>query len=354
MGFAKKAWMVAALASALAPTMAHAEWIEAKSKHFTVYADMPEATLRARVQELEKFDAALRGLFKVTTEDQATIYIVESLSDVQRIAGNSRVAGFYRANAQSAIGVVPERLPFTAPGMTPQRILYHEYTHHMLLSNTSQFFPGWVTEGLAELFMTAKFDEKGNVIIGEPNASRAWAIGGAHRWTVPRLLESDANPPKADETIERYSRGWLMVHYLLISNKRPGQFFKFIDLVNSGTKPLEAGQKAFGDLDKLETEIERYVHAATFPSFQLDAAKIAAPTEVKVRQLGEGEKAIMPYRMTSAIGVTDERRPSCDQGARGCGKLSERSRRPARHDRDRIRCEEQRGGCGCSRSCARH
>ena len=297
---------VAALTAVISPSPAHAEWLEAKSRHFTVYGDMPETALRQRVQELEKFDAALRGLFKVTTEDQATIYVVESLSDVQRLAGSSRVGGFYRADAQGALGVVPERLPYVLPGMTAQRILFHEYTHHMLLSNTSQFFPGWATEGLAELFMSAKFDARGNVIIGEPNASRSFAIGSTHRWTVRRLLDSDANPPKGDEAIERYSRGWLMMHYLLISGKRPGQFFKFIDQINAGTQPLVAGQQAFGDLDQLEREIERYVRAATFPSFLLEAGRINAPTEVAVRRLTAGEDAILPYRMTSANGVNDK------------------------------------------------
>ena len=285
---------------------AHAEWLEAKSRHFTLYGDMPESALRQRVLELEKFDAALRSLFKVTTEDQATIYVVDSLSEVQRLAGSTQVAGFYRASAQGALGVVPERLPYVAPGMTPQRILFHEYTHHMLLSNTSQFFPGWVTEGLAELFMSAKFDTNGNVIIGEPNASRAYAIGSTHRWSVRRLLDSDANPPSRDERIELYSRGWLMMHYLLISGKRPGQFFKFVDLVNTGINPLSAGEQAFGNLDQLDREIERYVHAATFPSFLLQASQINAPTAVAVRSLTPGENAILPYRMTSAIGVSEK------------------------------------------------
>ena len=146
MKLSRLAALALGVASLAGPNVAHAEWLEAKSKHFTVYADMPDNALRERTQRLERFDAALRGLFNVKTDDLATIYIVESLSEVQRLAGNSRVAGFYRADAQGALGFVPEKMPNQRPGMSAERILYHEYTHHMLLSNTSQFFPGWVTE----------------------------------------------------------------------------------------------------------------------------------------------------------------------------------------------------------------
>ena len=286
-------------------TPAQAEWLEAKSRHFTVYGDLPEADLRQRTQRLERFDAALRGLFKVTTDDNATIYYVASLDEIRKLAGGGNVAGFYRADAQGAVGVVPERLPDYMQ-LSADRVLYHEYTHHMLLSNTTQFFPGWVTEGLAELFMTAKFDPKGNVIIGEPNAGRAWAMGSLSRWSVRRLLDSDANPPKDDERIELYSRGWLMCHYLLIGNKRPGQFFKFINAINSGVPPVQAGEQAFGDLDKLDQEIERYMRASKFPSSLFRAENSGAMTDVTVRRFNPGEAAIFNYRLVSANGVNEK------------------------------------------------
>ena len=306
MSFRSLAAAITALAGFVLTAPAHAEWFEAKSKHFTVYGDMTEAALRERVQRLEKFDAALRGLFNVKTEDQATIYIVGSMDDVQRLSRSRNVLGFYRADAQGAVGVVPERLPNYVTGLTAEQVLFHEYTHHMLLSNTSQFFPAWVTEGLAELFMSAKFDENGNVIIGGPNVNRSGAMGAMSRWSVRRLIDSDANPPTQDERIELYSRGWLMCHYLLISGNRQGQFFKYIGLLNSGTRPIQAGEQVFGDLNRLNSEIERYVRAATIPSSVLSSDRIHPETNVAIRRLTEGENAILSYRITSANGVDDK------------------------------------------------
>lgn len=321
MSIGKKLAFVPLAVSALAfAAPAHAEWHEAKSRHFTVFADLPENDLRERTVKLEKFDAVLRGLFKVETDDQATIYYVPSMDDVSRLAGRANVGGFYRPDAQGSLAIIPERLPkmrdMEGVKPTPERIMYHEYTHHMLLSNMGKFFPSWATEGLAELFMSAQFDAAGNVIIGAPNADRSWAMGGMNRWTVRRLLESDTNPPKGEERIELYSRGWLLCHYLLISGNRPGQFFKYINAINAGAPPLKAGEAAFGDLDAFDRELERYVRRSSFPSSKLSSDKVKTPTEVSVRTLGPGEAAIIEYRMISANGVT----------AKTAGPLAERAR----------------------------
>lgn len=289
---------------------AHAEWREAKSKHFIVYGDMSEADLSQRTKKLERFDAALRSLFKVETDDLATVYYVSSMGEVEKLAGRANVGGFYRPGAQGAIAVVPERMGYT-PNLkgvvtTPERILYHEYTHHMLLSNMNKVFPSWTTEGLAELFMTIQFDDEGSAIIGAPAADRGFAMAGSNHWTVRRLLEADVKPPAKEERIELYTRGWLLCHYLLISGKRPGQFFQYIDAVNAGTSPIKAGEQVFGDLDALERELNRYVRQGKFPSSKLTADKLKAPDATSVRTLTPGQAAILPYRLVSANGVTDK------------------------------------------------
>ncbi len=312
--------LVASTAAALAfAAPARAEWLEARSKHFVVYGDLAEAELRDKTQKLERYDAALRAQFGLTTEDVATIYMVDSLDDIRRLSGRAGVGAYYRSSAQESHGFVPRRLPREIPGMTADTVLYHEYTHHILLSNTSQYFPGWATEGLAELFSTARFADNGDVIIGAPNESRGYAMNGLSAWSVKRLIESDINPPKQTERIELYSRGWLLCHYLLISGNRPGQFAKYVELINKGVTPLQAGQTAFGDLGKLDSEVERYVRGRSLQTSLLSANKIKADTNVAVRKMTAGEAAIMPYRMVSANGVTEKTAESLAEKASAIG-----------------------------------
>lgn len=282
---------------------AHAEWTEAKSPHFTVYADAPESELKSRTLRLERFDAALRGLFKVEGDDSTTLYVTHGAEEIRRLIGRDNVLGFYRGDAQGPVAFIPETLGNNISGITPDQIMFHEYTHHILLSNEKAVYPSWVTEGLAELFSTASFRSDGSVVIGAQVKNRGYAMLGMSHWTVKRLLDSDVHRPTDDERIELYSRGWLLCHYLLISGKRPGQFFAYIAAVNKGQKPLEAAQAVFGDLDKLNGEIESYIAQGSLPSSVLSAERIKAATNVTLRKLTPGEAAIMPYRMASANGV---------------------------------------------------
>jgi hypothetical protein len=282
---------------------AHAEWLEAKSPHFLVYANMSEGDMKARVARLEKFDAALRGLFKVPGEDSTTIYVTRSTDEIRKLIGQQDVAGFYKGDAQGAVGFIPEALDNDITGITAEQVMFHEYTHHILLSNESAAYPGWMSEGLAELFSTMKFQNDGSVVIGLPVDNRGYAMMGRNRWSARRLLLSDANPPSDDERIELYSRGWLLCHYLLLSGNRKGQIFAYIAAINKGRPPLEAAQSVFGDLDKLDSELETYLHRSKLPGAVLSADQVKASTQVSLRKLSEGEAAIMPYRMASANGV---------------------------------------------------
>lgn len=303
-----KAFVALAGASVLA-VPAQAEWLEARSAHFVVIGDISEADLRRRTLELERYDAALRYLLGVKDAPPVTVFLLPGLGAVREAAGGRmrNIAGFYSANAQGANAVVPERLDFYVEDFNPRVILFHEYAHHMLLSNTDVFMPGWAQEGLAEMFATAKLEADGSVVIGDKNDARGLAMFGAHRWSVERMLESDFNPPKQqDEAIEKYSRGWALVHYLWMSGERPGQYVDFIAELNRTVDPVASGEKAFGDLDDLDRELDRYIRVHRFNVSRFTAEQIAAPSEVSIRPLSAGQAAMLDYRLVSTLGVTEE------------------------------------------------
>ena len=300
----------AAAAGTLAlATPAHAEWLEAKSAHFTVIGDTSEADLRRRTLELERYDAALRYLLGIKDTQPVTVYVLAGLGAVREAAGGRmrNVAGFYNATAQGANAVVPERLDFYVEDFNPRVILFHEYAHHMLLSNTDVFMPGWAQEGLAEMFATAKLESDGSVVVGEKNDARGSAMFGAHRWSVERMLESDFNPPSLkDEEIEKYSRGWALIHYLWMSGERPGQYLEFITELNRTVDPVASGKKAFGDLDELDDALNHYVQVHRFKVSRFTAEQLAAPSEVSIRPLSAGQAAMLDYRLVSTLGVDEE------------------------------------------------
>ncbi len=301
--------LVALSMFAISATDAHAEWLKARSKHFIVYADTSESDLRNRTERLERFDSMMRLLFSVDDTVPVTVFMMPSVRDVQNLAKNRKVAGFYSASAQLAYGFVPERLSYETRGFTAETVSMHEYGHHMLLGGTDRYIPGWATEGLAEFFMTARLDRDGSITIGGPNDARSAPMFGAHRWTVEELLTSDDRKISKDETIQKYSRGWAMVHYLWMSGKRPGEYAAFIAELNKTGDALASGKKVFGDLDKLDKEINAYLRASSFPASKLTAEQLNTPSDISISKLSEGEAAILDYRMRSLLGVTEETAP---------------------------------------------
>lgn len=291
-----------ALGVSLIATTARAEWLEAKTKHFVVVGNTSESDLRKRALRLEQFDAAMRYLVGGEEGVRVHLYLLNSMADLQRLADNDKIGGFYSASAQEAHAFMPLKILNAWPGFTAEGVLLHEYTHHMLLASTTAYIPRWATEGLAEMFMTAKLADDGSVTIGAASA-RSWDIRAMHRWSVDEMLVKDSQKVSADEMVERYSRGWSLCHYLWMSGKRVGQYTEFVRLLNESGNQVEAARKAFGDLKKLDSEVDAYIRKSAFNVSRLPADQIKPSTEISIRPLTEGQAAMIANRMISARGV---------------------------------------------------
>ena len=292
-------------------------WREITTKHFVIYSDVAEDKARSFAERMERFDGAIRQIVGAQESIPVTIYLVSDIEEVQRLAGRKNIGGFYSGAAQGPYLVAPlKAYENNTIRDTARTILFHEYGHHMTLGNSSEFYPGWVTEGLAEFFSTADFGADGSVTLGAPNTMRTYDIGGMNRWNVEQLLTSDSREIPSNQRIERYTRGWLLCHYLLVSGKRNGQLSAYVKKINEGADALTAGKEVFGDLKQLNVEIERYVKQSTLPGLTFIPDSVKGGIPLTVRRLTEGQAKIMPARLRSAIGVNEETAPKvAAQGA---------------------------------------
>ncbi|HEY6814451.1 MAG TPA: DUF1570 domain-containing protein [Croceibacterium sp.] len=299
--------ILAALAL-LAGTQAHAEWHKATNEHFVFYADMDPAQLQRLAERLERFDAAMRVITRARETRPVTIYMVRNMDEVQRLAGSRGVGGFYSGSTQEPLIVVPgrtgevmERFDFDEVN-----ILQHEYAHHMLLSNVDQFLPSWATEGMAEFFSTADVTREGSVVLGATPTIRGFDLMLGNRWTARELLLSETRRVPSNEIGQRYARGWLLVHYLLLSGERPDQYSAYVDALNAGTPAADAAAQVFGDLGDLDSDLTRYVRRRRLQGLELGPNELTGLKPVTIAPLAAGAAAIMPYRITSASGVDRE------------------------------------------------
>lgn len=288
-------------------TPAHAKWQEASHQRFLIYGDMSPARMQKFARELERFDAAMHHVYpqaamEVGAANRVTIYLVQNTAKVRKLHGNSRsVAGFYMALAQGSIIVAPQSIDDEDADFNARIVLLHEYAHHVTLASTGGYLPGWTAEGLAELFSTAKVKPDGSVMIGAANVARAYDILDVNPMRADRLLTSDWRKLNDAEEAQKYARGWLLVHYLMLG-KRNREFGDYLRLVNEGVPAEKAGEQAFGDLKKLDAALNQYRSRSTLGAVLVTADRIPA-SPIAVRELDAAEAAMMPLRIESATGV---------------------------------------------------
>jgi len=296
------------------PAAARAEWREASSRHFLVYSEGSEQSLRDFATKLEKFDKAMRLRLSLDDVDlgpanRITVFVVDDREAVQRLGRrrNSNVAGFYSGRAGGSIAVVPR--VSGAGGLNdldPAVILLHEYSHHIMLLNATYAYPAWFREGFAEFNSTARFEKDGSIGFGAAANHRAWGLLG--RSPLPIELLFDPTRRKLSQSeweATVYGRGWLLTHYLMFEKKRVGQLAAYVAALNRGKASVEAAEAAFGDLEALDDELKAYLNQRRIPYLQI-RPDVLAIEPIALRTLRPGEAAIMEERMRSRVGVTAE------------------------------------------------
>lgn len=299
-------------ASFLAATPAQAVWREARSAHFIIYSeDKPEA-LRDFATDLERYDAAmrvLRGLPNGTDSpnNRLTVYQVTNIAAVQKLYGGKpgTLAGFYNGRAGGSVAFVPRKTGASSRAdLSSETVLLHEYAHHFMFRNYPSAFPVWFSEGYAEFNSTARFDADGSVDLGMPAQHRAMGLIYLAPLPIEKLLDSNLDRLSAEGIESLYGRGWLLTHYLHFNQARHDQLGSYLAAINKGKTSLDAAREAFGDLDKLNRELDRYLQGR-MQYLRVPATKISIGP-IEVRDLSPGANAIMPIHMRSRRGVTDE------------------------------------------------
>jgi Flp pilus assembly protein TadD len=312
----KIAWISFALAG-FAAAPARASWLQARSEHFIVYSkDDSDASLREFATRLERFDKGMRILRKLpdTPSDHAnplTIYVLPDAAAVERLCNDgahnagwcTNIAGFYNGRAEGSVAFTPHRSGTGDPlGGNAQIVLFHEYTHHFMLQNYSAAYPAWFVEGFAEFNSTASFDKDGSIGFGKPALHRYYGLLSGKPLPLARMLAPDSSDLRGWQREAMYGRGWLLTHYLTFSKDRQGQLSTYISGINEGKSGAQAATAAFGDIRKLDIELDKYLRRPSLSYLRLTAD--TAPTgPITIRQLTPGEAAMMPVRLISKRGV---------------------------------------------------
>lgn len=297
-----------AAAAILIAVPSQAAWQKATTRHFTFYADDTPEHARAAAIKLERFDKVSRLVGRMgdpqpTSGNRVTVFEVPNISSVQKLLGasGSGIAGFYRQTAEGTIAVVPRNASYSGYSMGADTIFFHEYTHHLMLQDSSRAYPLWLSEGDAEMMSTVDFLANGSILVGKSADHRFNDLLYGPKMPA-KFMMADSSKWSDEDRAAVYGRGWLMTHYLTFSRQRSGQLEKYMAAIDSGQPSLAAARAAFGPLDGLDLDADNYLRQHFLPSITIATDKSGAP-DVSVATLSPAESAAMPWRLQSKVGV---------------------------------------------------
>ncbi len=292
------------------PSIARAEWYEASTDHFVIYADDKESDIRRYAENLERYHAAMERLVgreveKPSPSNRVVIFVVGSGPELRKVAGgkNRNIAGFYVPRAGASRAFVQDIRHKNGYPDFSTIVLLHEYAHHFLISGQRFEMPRWMSEGMAEFFAAATFERDGGVLIGRVARHRAGELNYAQDVSVRELLDYDLYEKNRGKRYDAfYGRSWLLYHYLTFKPERNKQINAYAQAVFQGASSIEAGEKAFGDLDQLQRELDQYMRGRGFTMLTFEPGELPVG-DIAFRKLPEGEAEMMPLRIRSQRGV---------------------------------------------------
>ena len=302
------------------PATASAKWREASTDHFVIYSDQSERQLRDFAEMLEAYHSAMEYILSIETgaispSNRVTIYVPGSDRAVRKLYGDtsSNVAGFYSSRAGGSVAFVPRLESGSRRELSSSEIvLLHEYAHHFMYSNYGTSVPLWLSEGFAEFYASANFDLDGSVWIGRPALHRGYELLRMQDVPLELLLDTEAYAKR--EGSRRYDsfygRSWLLFHYLTMAmfdpeSGRANQMEAYQRNLLLGQEAMEAARNAFGDLDRLEKDLDNYLNRRRMTAFKLPASSISVGP-IAITTLSDGAEEAMATHIRSRRGVTSE------------------------------------------------
>lgn len=290
----KRLGLLLLLAATLAPAKDKPEnWIEVRSPHFVIATNSSEKQARKVADQFERMRALFRVLFpKLQIDPNSPVIVLavrgerdfRALEPQEYLAkGSLRLGGlFLRAADKNYV-----LMDLDAEGEHPYSVIYHEYTH--LLLAKAEWMPLWMNEGLAEFYQNTDIDES-DARLGQPSVQDIRFLRQSRLLPLPTLFAVDFKSPYYHEENKGsifYAESWALTHYLLVQdyNDRGHRLQQYGDLLAGGTDPLTAAATAFGDLKKLQAELDDYVQRMTFTFFKKKVSTDSDPSTFKAESL---------------------------------------------------------------------
>ncbi len=292
-------------------------WLQVQSPHFLVITEGNEKQGRHVADQFERMRSVFQNAFPglevdpgapilvLATKDQKSFRALEPQDYLGK--GKLQLGGLFLRAADK--NYVLMRLD--AEGDHPYAVIYHEYTH-LLTSKVGDWLPLWLNEGLAEFYQNTEIHEK-DAWIGEPSAENLLLLRQNRLLPLATLFAVDRNSPyyhEQDKGTIFYAESWALTHYLLFNDnqQKTHHLIDFLDLASQKVDSVTAATRAFGDLTRLQKNLEQYVNQQSFHYVKVPASTQVDESAFESKELSETQAAAIRADFLAYVGRTAEAR----------------------------------------------
>jgi len=288
--------VVAAIFLSLVAQARQQAWVEVQSPNFIVVSNAGENEARRAASQFERIRSVFQQSLAVAGNHPTPVITVLAVKDESSmrellpeywLKGHSHPAGFFAVRLNRYYAAVQ----LDAQGTNPYETFYHEYYHTITIPYVPDL-PLWLAEGLAEFFGHTSIEEK-HVNMGETDPVLLEELRNSSLIPLSVLFQVDRNSPyynEANKTSIFYAESWALAHYLMVGDRvaHKSLLNAYLNALGQGKSPNEAAAIAFGDLKKLQSDLQAYIHSSIYYHLKLPAPQLS-DNEMKFRSLSEAE-----------------------------------------------------------------
>jgi tetratricopeptide (TPR) repeat protein len=294
------------------------QWIDIRSSHFTVLTDANEKEGRHIVDQFERMRWVFQTLFPKVNVDPAVPIVVVAAKNEKTFAamepadylakGQMKLGGYYLHTQDRNYILLRLDTEFEHPFAS----VYHEYTH-VQFAGAADWMPIWLNEGLAEFMQNSEIRDK-EVLLGEPSADDILYLREHALIPFNVLFKVDADSPyyhQEQKASVFYAESWALTHYLMVSDheRHTQRLDDYMALLRQHEDPVSAGEKAFGDLKKFQSELESYIRNADYKQFVMNSAAASIDeSSFKVTTLTPADADAVKADVLAYVGRGDDAR----------------------------------------------
>ncbi len=269
-------------------------WLEVRSPHFTVVSDAGPKQAQHVAGGFERVRAAFRLAFPEIRLDPSTPFVIIAVKDraelealmppQAHLKGAPQWTGWFEESREKDYALIQLNTGNDSSFRTPLQ----GYTF-ILAGLSPMRVPLWLSQGLSEYYGDSLIENK-EVVLGKPDGAYLSVLRQTEMIPLKTLLAVNRRSPyynREDKMTVFDAETWALTHYLMSQGFKQNRSLiaEYIQLLGNKMDPVLAATEAFGNLDDLENNLDRYVRLFSYTAIRVKGSTVVDDSTFVARPL---------------------------------------------------------------------